>query len=85
MARRKCGLPPTEWERRTPEERAAIVNAPFPTVQRIAGKTWAGTIVADETDDPVLRHYKQIARQENGTVTARGTEHFDNIVRSMEG
>lgn len=85
MARKR---PLTEWELRSPEERAAILNAPFPPIDRYAGKSWAGTIVVDETDDPLLRHYKSIAQSESGTMTGMsfgansGT--IDNVFRSME-
>ena len=78
--------PKTEWELKSPETRHAIIHAPFITT-RIPGKTWAGTIVVDETDDPVLRHYKQVARQEMGDVTrlAGNLNLIDNVFRTMEG
>ncbi len=81
---RRRKRPLTEWEQRSPEERAAIVKAPFGMTRRVPGKTWAGTIVVDETDDPVLRHYKSLARQESSSVSVTsGTA--DNVFRSMEG
>lgn len=71
--------PPTEWERKSPEERAAILNAPFPPIDRHSGKTWAGVIVVDDMDDPLTLVYKQ------PNVAESGDGSIDNLFRSLEG
>lgn len=70
--------PRTEWELKSPEERAAILNAPFPPIDRHPGKSWAGVIVVDEADDPLARIYKPSAAES-------GDGSIDNLFRSLEG
>lgn len=70
--------PRTEWELKSPEERAAIVNAPFPPIDRHPGKSWAGVIVVDEADDPLARVYKP-------SLIETGDGSIDNLFRSLEG
>lgn len=75
----KPGMPRTEWSLRSPEERRRILTAPFPT-RTIPSATWAGTIVVDDTDDPVLRHYRSV-----GGSDGDGGGSFDNMIRNLEG
>lgn len=69
--------PLTDWSLKSEAERRAVVQAPFPPIQRLPGKTWAGTIVVNDLDDPLSLVYKPNTNDGDGSI--------DNLFRSLEG